>query len=120
MISHVRIAPARKTSHAVRIAAGGADLLLACDLVVAAGADGAAAIERGVTTRRGQRRLAADRRASSMTATSISRRARWSALRTPSAGSNLDFIDATGVATALLGDASRPILHAGLSPGSRA
>jgi indolepyruvate ferredoxin oxidoreductase len=36
VVSHVRIAPHPEELHAVRIAAGGADLLLACDAVVAA------------------------------------------------------------------------------------
>jgi len=36
VVSHVRLAPQPEELHAVRIAAGGADLLLACDAVVAA------------------------------------------------------------------------------------
>ena len=39
VVSHVRIAKQPEDIHAVRIAAGGADLLLGCDLVVAAGSD---------------------------------------------------------------------------------
>jgi indolepyruvate ferredoxin oxidoreductase len=39
VLSHVRIARDQEQIHAVRIAAGGADLLLGCDLVVAAGAE---------------------------------------------------------------------------------
>ncbi|MEQ8653149.1 MAG: indolepyruvate ferredoxin oxidoreductase family protein [Kiloniellales bacterium] len=36
VMSHIRLAPAPKDLHAVRIAAGGADVMLGCDLVVAA------------------------------------------------------------------------------------
>ncbi len=39
VVSHVRIAAREETIHAVRVAAGGADLLLGCDEVVAAGFD---------------------------------------------------------------------------------
>ncbi len=37
--SHIRLAPAPENLHAVRIAAGGADLLIGCDLVVSASSD---------------------------------------------------------------------------------
>ena len=43
VMSHVRLAPAPEDLATVRIAAGGADLLLGCDMVVAAGADRAVA-----------------------------------------------------------------------------
>ena len=39
VVSHVKIAKEQADIHAVRIAEGGADLLLGCDLVVSAGAD---------------------------------------------------------------------------------
>ena len=43
VMSHIRLAPAPEDIHAVRIAAGGADLLLGCDMVVAASPAGAVA-----------------------------------------------------------------------------
>jgi indolepyruvate ferredoxin oxidoreductase len=47
VFSHVRIAKEPEDIHAVRIAAGGARLLLGCDVVVAASFDALAKIERG-------------------------------------------------------------------------
>jgi indolepyruvate ferredoxin oxidoreductase len=47
--SHVRLAPRPEDLHAVRVAAGGANLLLGCDLVVAASAATLSRIEPGVT-----------------------------------------------------------------------
>ncbi len=45
--SHVRIARRPEEIHAVRIAAGGAHLLLGCDLVVAASADALSKLQHG-------------------------------------------------------------------------
>ncbi|MFQ5784230.1 MAG: indolepyruvate ferredoxin oxidoreductase family protein [Alphaproteobacteria bacterium] len=47
--SHLRFAEKPADIHAVRLAAGGARLLLGCDLVVAAGSDALAKIARGAT-----------------------------------------------------------------------
>jgi indolepyruvate ferredoxin oxidoreductase len=44
--SHVRIARSQDAIHAVRIAAGGADLLLGCDLVVSAGAEALSRLDK--------------------------------------------------------------------------
>jgi indolepyruvate ferredoxin oxidoreductase len=49
VFSHIRIAKRPQDIAAVRIAAGGARLLLGCDILVAASADGLARIERGTT-----------------------------------------------------------------------
>ena len=49
VISHVRIGTAPEDIHAVRIAAGSADLVLGCDLVVAAGNDALAKMQAGTT-----------------------------------------------------------------------
>ena len=49
VISHVRIGKTPEDLHAVRIAAGSADLVLGCDLVVAAGADALARMQPGLT-----------------------------------------------------------------------
>jgi len=50
VFTHVRIAEKPEDIHAVRIAAGGARLLLGCDIVVAASFDGLAKIQQGKTT----------------------------------------------------------------------
>jgi indolepyruvate ferredoxin oxidoreductase len=47
VVSHVRIGASPEALHAVRLGAGGADLLLGCDLVVSAGADTLARLEPG-------------------------------------------------------------------------
>jgi indolepyruvate ferredoxin oxidoreductase len=49
VFTHVRIADTPEDVHAVRIAAGGARLLLGCDIVVAASFDGLAKIQQGKT-----------------------------------------------------------------------
>ena len=47
--SHIRIGRAPEDIKAVRVAAGGADLILGCDIVVASGFDAMAKAERGAT-----------------------------------------------------------------------
>jgi len=49
VMSHVRIAPAPEDIPTVRIASGGADLILGCDIVVSASATALSRVERGVT-----------------------------------------------------------------------
>ena len=49
VISHVRIGATPEALHAVRLATGGADVLLGCDLVVSAGTDALAKLEPGRT-----------------------------------------------------------------------
>ena len=47
VVSHVRIGASPESLHAVRLGAGGADLLLGCDLVVSASAEALARLEPG-------------------------------------------------------------------------
>jgi indolepyruvate ferredoxin oxidoreductase len=47
--SHVRIAPKPEDIHAVQIAAGGANLVIGCDLVVTAGAEALGKMQDGMT-----------------------------------------------------------------------
>jgi indolepyruvate ferredoxin oxidoreductase len=105
VVSHIRIAPKPEDIHAVRIAAGGARLVLGCDLVVAASFDGLAKMERGATravvnshetttgefTRKPDLRFPAQGMIDAVTA-AVGRDA-------------ADFVDATRLATALIGDA---------------
>src|SRR5439155_12510964 len=49
VMSHVRLAPTAEELHAVRIASGGADLLLGCDMVVAASPTALSRLEHGVS-----------------------------------------------------------------------
>jgi Pyruvate:ferredoxin oxidoreductase and related 2-oxoacid:ferredoxin oxidoreductases, gamma subunit len=49
VFSHVRLAQRPEDIHAVRLAAGGARLLLGCDIIVAATFDGLSKIAQGET-----------------------------------------------------------------------
>ncbi len=104
VFSHVRIASDPDDVHAVRIAAGGADLLLGCDLVVAASFDALAKVQTGAT------RAVVNGHEAPTAAFTLDPDARLhaEALRASiraAAGDNLtEFVDATRLATALLGD----------------
>jgi indolepyruvate ferredoxin oxidoreductase len=103
VFSHVKIARSPGEIHAIRVAAGEADLVLGCDLVVSSSKTVLAAMRAGETgvlvntaeiypgdfTRNAEFRLPADRMRRAI------RRA---------AGETVGFIDATWVATALLGN----------------
>ncbi|HZB55165.1 MAG TPA: DUF6537 domain-containing protein, partial [Reyranella sp.] len=104
VISHVRIGASPEALHAVRLGAGGADLLLGCDLVVSASADALARLEPGAShaivnthqtitgdfTRRPDLAFPANT-------------LRLSVEAAAGAGA-CDFVEATEIATALLGD----------------
>jgi indolepyruvate ferredoxin oxidoreductase len=49
VISHLRIAPSPDDIHAVRLASGGANVIIGCDMVVAAGRDALSSIAPGET-----------------------------------------------------------------------
>ena len=104
VMSHLRIAPRPEDIQTVRIAPGGARLLLGCDLVVAGGGEALAALAPGaghavVNT---QRAMTGDftRQADADFPAAALERAIAKA-----AGERAAFIDATRLATALLGDA---------------
>ncbi|TAJ84704.1 indolepyruvate ferredoxin oxidoreductase family protein [Reyranella sp.] len=104
VISHVRIGATPEVLHAMRLGAGGANLLLGCDLVVSASADALARLEPGLSkavvnthetitgefTRRPDLAFPANTLKLSVEA---------------AAGADaVDFLDATGIATGLMGD----------------
>ena len=104
VMSHVRIAPAPEDIATVRIASGGADLILGCDIVVSANATALSRVERGVT-------LAIVNADLQPTASFVMNpdidfemNAMQGALRDAIGDKNLDIIDATGIASALMGD----------------
>ncbi len=105
VVSHVRIANAPDEITATRIAAGAADLLLGCDIVVAGGRD-------ALTTLRAGRSSAVVNSHQTMTG-DFTRNADLAfpgdrlthAIESAVGGGNADFIHATRLATALLGDA---------------
>ncbi len=104
VVSHVRIAKTPEDIHAVRIAAGGANLLLGCDLVVAAGFDALSKLDRN-------RSCAVVNRHHSMTSEFLRHpdmafpgTAMESAICEAAGDDHCVFVEATRIATALLGD----------------
>jgi indolepyruvate ferredoxin oxidoreductase len=102
--SHIRIADDPGTLHAVRIAAGGARLLIGCDMVASASAETLGKLKKGYTS-------AAINAHQTMTS-DFTRNADLEfpekrlrdALMEATGARALDFIDATGLALGLLGD----------------
>src|SRR5262245_47043490 len=104
VMSHVRLAPTPEDLHAVRIAAGGANLVLGCDMVVAASPAALSRIEPGVTkavingymtpvaafVMNGDMDLGAE--------------AMMKSIRDAAGDESTSFVDGTGLATAILGD----------------
>jgi indolepyruvate ferredoxin oxidoreductase len=104
VLSHVRIARSPEQIHASRIAAGEADSLIGCDLVVAAGTEAISRMRNGLTR--------AVVNSYETTVGDFTRNpdlqfptAELRATVTEAAGADaVEFIDATGLATALMGD----------------
>jgi indolepyruvate ferredoxin oxidoreductase len=104
VMSHVRLAPRPEDLHAVRIAAGGANLVLGCDMVVAASPAALSRIEPGITRAviNGYMQPVAafvtngdmDLGAESM----------MKSIRDAAGSDATTFVDGTGLATAILGD----------------
>src|SRR5262249_3165427 len=104
VLSHIRLARQRDALHAVRIGAGGADLLLACDMVVAASPEAIACID-------GDRSRAIVNSDVQPTAAfvgnpdlELEEAAMRRALRAAAGAAGIDFVEATRLATALIGD----------------
>ncbi len=102
VMSHVRLAPKPEDLHAVRVASGGADVLLACDPVVAASPAALSRLQAGATK-------AVINSHAQPTAAFIFKpdidfetAKMLHAIKTAAADS--DIIDATGLAAALMGD----------------
>ncbi len=104
VFSHVRIANRPEDIHAVRIAAGDADLLIGCDIVVAASPDGLSKLRKGKSSavvNAHETITGAFTRNPDLVFPSDDLRG----LIVEATGADAaDFIDATRIATALLGD----------------
>jgi indolepyruvate ferredoxin oxidoreductase len=102
--SHVRIAKRPEDIHAVRIAAGNAELLLGCDLVVSASADALSKLDRGYSRAivNSHEIITGDftRNPDLVFPTGALERSIVEA----TGSENAEFLDATGLATGLLGD----------------
>ncbi|WP_428247654.1 indolepyruvate ferredoxin oxidoreductase family protein [Ferrovibrio sp.] len=105
VLSHVRIASDPQDIHAVRVAAGGADLVLGCDMVVAASPDALDKMHSGAT------RVVINSHRTPTAAFTLNPNIQFDeigmvqAIR-KAAGDNLsEFLEGTRIATALMGDA---------------
>ncbi len=101
--SHVRIARDPEALHATRIAEGRADLLLGCDIVVCSGADALSRLSKDRTTAVVNTHVAPTSAFASHPDLDLSPRAMQAAIS--AACEDPHFVDATRLATALLGDA---------------
>jgi indolepyruvate ferredoxin oxidoreductase len=103
--SHVRIADDPARLFATRIAAGAADLLLGCDVVVASGADALAKLAKGRTSAVVNTFVAPTSDFARSPDLDLSSRAMEAAIREKAGDEGCHFVAATPLATALLGDA---------------
>ncbi|MBV9564975.1 MAG: indolepyruvate ferredoxin oxidoreductase family protein [Bradyrhizobium sp.] len=104
VMSHVRIAPKPEDISAVRIANGGADLILGCDMVVSAGANALSRAERGVTRAFVNADLQPTASFVQNPDIDFEQGTMQTVLRDAIGERNLDIIDATGIAATLMGD----------------
>ncbi len=105
VMSHVRLAATPDELQAVRISAGGAQVLIGCDMVVAASADALNRIAKGQTRAVVNSHLAPTAAFTLDPDTDFQNGALMGAIRR-AAGDNLtEFAPATEIATALMGDA---------------
>ena len=104
VMSHVRIAPRPDDIATVRIGNGGADLILGCDIVVSASPTALSRIERGVTRAFVNADLQPTASFVQNPDIDFQMGAMQTSLRDAVGERNLEIIDATGVASALMGD----------------
>ena len=104
VVSHLRIAADPRQIHAVRIAAGGADLVLGCDLVVAASFDALAKITRGKTAAVINTHLSPTGEFTRNPDLAFPDAALRDAVSGAAGVENTAFVDATALAEALFGD----------------
>jgi len=104
VMSHVRLAPTPEDLHAVRIAAGGADLLLGCDIVVAASPQALSRVENGVTRAVINSYLAPTAAFVVNPDIDFESLAMHRALKSAAGDAGTEFIEGTELATALMGD----------------
>lgn len=104
VMSHVRLAATPDDLAAVRIAPGGADLLLGCDMVVSASPAALSRIENGVTRAVVNEDLQPTAGFVTNTNIDFETAAMKRSLRQAIGDAGIDFVDATNIATALMGD----------------
>ena len=105
VVSHVRIAETQDRLHAVRLGTGAADVVLGCDMVVAADEEALKRMRRGATHAVINSRMTPTSHFTLNPDIDFGEEHMRQVIRA-TAGDNLtDFVDATGLATALIGDA---------------
>jgi indolepyruvate ferredoxin oxidoreductase len=103
--SHVRVADRPEDLHATRIAAGNADLVLGCDIVVTAGAEPLSRMAKGRTTAVVNTHVAPTADFATHPDLDLSSGRMEAAIRAAAGDEGCAFLPATELATALLGDA---------------
>ncbi len=103
VMSHIRLAPHPEDIHAVRIAGGGAHLLLGCDMVVAAGPQALSRVEAEVTKAVINSYVQPTAAFVANGDIDFEAEGMQKQIR-EAAGGAASFVDGTGLATALLGD----------------
>ncbi len=103
--SHVRVARRPEDLHSTRIPKGGADLVLGCDIVVATGADGIEKLSPDRSRAVVNTHVAPTADFATNPDLDVSSAAMESRIRAAVGEERADFLEATRVATALLGDA---------------
>jgi indolepyruvate ferredoxin oxidoreductase len=104
VMSHVRLCDDAERLHAVRIAAGQANLLLACDMVVAAGFETLSKLKSGTSHAVVNCHQAMPATFTHAPDLDFPGKGMHAAI-TEAVGGSADFLDATSLATALMGDA---------------
>jgi indolepyruvate ferredoxin oxidoreductase len=103
--SHVRVARRPEDLFATRIAAGGTDLLLGADIVVTAGVESLLRVGKGRTHAVVNRHVAPTAEFATQPDLDLSPARMEQAIRAAAGDEGCHFVDATALATALLGDA---------------
>ncbi len=104
VISHIRIAKSPEDLHAVRIAAGSAKLMLACDMVTAASVEGLSKVSKEETTAIVNTQRTMTGAFTRDPDLAFPGKAFEDAIRASAGENSTDFVDATRIATQLLGD----------------
>ncbi|MEC9345964.1 MAG: indolepyruvate ferredoxin oxidoreductase family protein [Pseudomonadota bacterium] len=104
VLSHVRIADRPEDIHAVRIAAGKANLVLGCDMVVASSDNALSTMDTGGTRAIVNSHLAPTAHFTLNPDINYGAEAMKDSIREAAGGNQTEFIDATRIATALMGD----------------
>jgi len=105
VMSHVRIAKSPEDIHTVRVADGGADLLLGCDIVVSSGPEAIAKLDKTTSHAIINNHMTPTADFTLNPDLTMSGEHMEAVVRESAGDNRTDFVDATGLATAIMGDA---------------